>query len=403
MVQVGPDPPAAHPLHQVEGERPVFTHVGNKNLILVRFRDFDALGVQQHQNPFQPHAESDGRDVLFPDLGHQVVVPSAAADRQLAVLCFRHKFEHGLRVVIQAADDPAVHPVRDPRQGQALLQLSEVIPALVAQQIQHTGRVLCQLLALFLLAVQHPQRVPLKAVAAAFAHFADPAAEEFLQPAVVHGTALGAADAVDLHAQVFHAEIRQQVVRQQDQLRVRRRLLRAEAFQPELVVFAQAEIANNARQMASMNQNFALQSALQECCCENRAGIADLKYTVATENCADRTQSMQNTRDIIENASRNTQAILDKLCALELDGVKNQLAQAQRENNGLQNQLNMATLRESQTAQNAFIQNGFAQEVDALYNRLNNCPVPTTPVYGRTPIFTCNSNNGCGCGCGNGF
>lgn len=167
--------------------------------------------------------------------------------------------------------------------------------------------------------------------------------------------------------------------------------------------FAQAEIANNARQMASMNQNFALQSALQECCCENRAGIADLKYTVATENCADRTQSMQNTRDIIENASRNTQAILDKLCALELDGVKNQLAQAQRENNGLQNQLNMATLRESQTAQNAFIQNGFAQEVDALYNRLNNCPVPTTPVYGRTPIFTCNSNNGCGCGCGNGF
>lgn len=166
--------------------------------------------------------------------------------------------------------------------------------------------------------------------------------------------------------------------------------------------FAQAEIANNARQMASMNQNFALQSALQNCCCENRAGIADLKYTVATENCADRAQSAENTRDIIENASRNTQAILDKLCALELDGVKNQLAQAQRENNGLQNQLNMATLRESQTAQNAFIQNGFAQEVDALYNRLNSCPVPTTPVYGRTPIFTCNSN-GCGCGCGNGF
>ena len=93
--------------------------------------------------------------------------------------------------------------------------------------------------------------------------------------------------------------------------------------------------------------------------------------------------------------------IIDKLCALELDGVKNQLAQAQRENVGLQNQLNMATLRESQTAQNAFISQGFANEVDALYNRLNTCPVPTTPVYGRTPIFTCgcgNQNAGCGCG-----
>ena len=155
-----------------------------------------------------------------------------------------------------------------------------------------------------------------------------------------------------------------------------------------------------ANQIADMQQNFAMQSALQNCCCENRAQTADLKYTVATENCADRTQSMQNTRDIIESQTRNTQAILDKLCQLELDGVKGQLAQAQRENVGLQNQLNMAALRESQTAQNAFIQQGFSNEVDQLYNRLNNCPVPTTPVYGRTPIFTCNNNSGCGCGCG---
>lgn len=92
---------------------------------------------------------------------------------------------------------------------------------------------------------------------------------------------------------------------------------------------------------------------------------------------------------------------MDKLCALELDGVKNQLAQAQRENIGLQNQLNMASFRESQTAQNALITQEFSNEVDALYNRLNSCPVPTTPVYGRTPIFTCN-NGGCNCG-GNGF
>ena len=122
---------------------------------------------------------------------------------------------------------------------------------------------------------------------------------------------------------------------------------------------------------------------------------------MATENCADRTQSLMNTRDIIDSQTRGTQAILDKLCALELDGVKGQLAQAQRENVGLQNQLNMANLAASQTAQNALIQQGFSNEVDALYNRLNTCPVPTTPVYGRTPIFTCN-NNGCGCGCGNG-
>lgn len=155
--------------------------------------------------------------------------------------------------------------------------------------------------------------------------------------------------------------------------------------------FAQSEIAANARQMADMNQNFAIQSALQNCCCENRASIADLKFTVGQEGCADRAALSNSTRDIIESQTRSTQAILDKLCQQEIDTLKER-------NLSLQNQLNMATLRESQTAQNALIAQGFSNEVDALYNRLNNCPVPTTPVYGRTPIFTCN-NNGCGCGC----
>ena len=175
--------------------------------------------------------------------------------------------------------------------------------------------------------------------------------------------------------------------------------------------FANAETAANARQMANMNQMFGAQTAMMQgfntlgsqfadCCCENRLGLADLKYTVATENCADRTQSMQNTRDIIDSQNRGTQAIIDKLCQLELDGVKAQVEAKNDRISELQTQLNMANLAASQTAQNALIQNGFANEVDALYNRLNSCPVPTTPVYGRTPIFTCNNN---GCGCGNNF
>lgn len=166
--------------------------------------------------------------------------------------------------------------------------------------------------------------------------------------------------------------------------------------------FAGVEQGANARQMADMQQMFGIQSALQNCCCENRAGIADLKYTVATENCADRTQAMQNTRDIIDSQTRSTQAVLDKLCQLELDNVKAQLAQAQRDNIGLQNQVNMASFRESQTAQNALITQGFANEVDQLYNRLRSCPIGTVPVAGSTPLFSCNpsfnGNNGCGCG-----
>lgn len=150
--------------------------------------------------------------------------------------------------------------------------------------------------------------------------------------------------------------------------------------------FYGAEIAANGRQTGLIQQLFGVQTAITDCCCKQSANTADLKYTIATE--------AGNTRAA---NTANTQAILDKLCALELDGVKGQLDQARRDNISLQNQLNMATLRESQTAQNAFIQQGLNNEVDALYNRLSNCPVPSTPVYGRTPIFTC-QNNGCGCG-----
>lgn len=175
--------------------------------------------------------------------------------------------------------------------------------------------------------------------------------------------------------------------------------------------FSQAEIANNARQIANMQTAFAGQTAMaqgfngvQSQVAQNNyntaSGLADVKYAIATEECATRNASATNTRDIIENCNKNNQAVLDKLCQLELDGVRNQLAQAERDNIALQNQLNMATLRESQTAQNAFISQGFANEVDQLYNRLSNCPVPSTPVYGRTPIFTCPQNQNMGCGCG---
>ena len=153
-------------------------------------------------------------------------------------------------------------------------------------------------------------------------------------------------------------------------------------------------------EIANLNRSFAEQTANTQGFTGVNSGIADLRYTAATEACATRTQSAQNTRDIIDAQTRGTQAILDKLCALELDGVKGQLAAAQRENTALQNQVNMAAFRESQANQNALFQQGMNAEVDALYNRLSNCPVPSTPVYGRTPIFTC--NNG-GCGCGNGF
>lgn len=156
--------------------------------------------------------------------------------------------------------------------------------------------------------------------------------------------------------------------------------------------FANAETAANSRQMANMNQAFnnqlstvqgfnSVNSALCDASAENRLGQANLTSTILSENCADRYEAAKNTRDIIESGNRNSQAILDKLCQLELDGVKAQVDAKNDKIADLQRELSMADLRASQTAQNAFISQGFANEVDQLYNRLNSCPVPTTPVY----------------------
>lgn len=169
--------------------------------------------------------------------------------------------------------------------------------------------------------------------------------------------------------------------------------------------FSGVEQSANARQIANMqtafanqtamNQGFnAVQSQLAQCCCDNRLATCQTQNIVQNEGNATRFADANNTRDIIDSQTRGTQAILDKLCSLELDAKNDTIA-------NLRQQIAMKDLAASQVAQNAFIAQGFSNEVDQLYNRLNSCPVPTTPVYGRTPIFTCsNNNNGCGCGCG---
>ena len=150
-----------------------------------------------------------------------------------------------------------------------------------------------------------------------------------------------------------------------------------------------AEIAAANRQMANMNTAFDLSRQFADCCCENRLGIANLNSTILSENCADRAALADGLKDVLINQTANTQRILDQLCNDKIDAKNEKIADLER-------QLSMKDLQASQIAQNSFIAQGFANEVDALYNRLNTCPVPTTPVYGRTPIFTC--NNGCGCG-----
>ena len=149
--------------------------------------------------------------------------------------------------------------------------------------------------------------------------------------------------------------------------------------------FANAEVArcnseiNNMQtayqnQIASMNQRFAdaqminggfdnISAQLAQCCCDNRLATVQTNNTIVSEASKNR-----------EVMLASTQRILDQICHDKIDSKNEKIAELQR-------QLGTAQ-------QNAFIAQGLSNEVDQLYNRFANCPVPSTPVYGRTPIFT---------------
>ena len=110
--------------------------------------------------------------------------------------------------------------------------------------------------------------------------------------------------------------------------------------------FANAETAATARQMADMQQEFALQTAmmqgfnaqqaqLAQCCCENRLATANLQADIARENCADR------------------QAVADGIQAILVKLDQQDLFAERRENDNLRQQISMLQLAASQTAQTA--------------------------------------------------
>lgn len=136
-----------------------------------------------------------------------------------------------------------------------------------------------------------------------------------------------------------------------------------------------------------------LSHQLAQCCCDNKAAIADVKYAMATESCATRNTIQNTTRDIIDNANANSRAILDFL-------TQDKISSLQAENQALKFQA-------SQSAQNAYIGATVDSAVAELIRRTgNDCPQPSYIVQPPQPVtFPTNccgqvnyAGNGCGCG-----
>lgn len=161
--------------------------------------------------------------------------------------------------------------------------------------------------------------------------------------------------------------------------------------------FAQAEIANNGRQIANMQQAFAAQTAmnqgfngvqsqLAQCCCDNRAAIADTKYALATEACATRTANADNTNALLNALNGGIQSIKDQLCADKIESKNDIIAQ-------LRSELMFARGQASQDIQTAAIQAGQR----TLANEIEQYVLPTPrPAYVVANPNCCQPYGGCG-------
>ena len=135
--------------------------------------------------------------------------------------------------------------------------------------------------------------------------------------------------------------------------------------------FAQAELSRSNQQAALMQQLNAMQMQAANCCCENRAAIAQVRYDMATQACDTRNTVNTAARDIIDANNQNSRAILDFL-------TQSKLSDLQTENQNLK-------LAASQAAQNNY-----------LVSQLRPSPIPAYTV--QNP-YCCNQFACCGCGC----
>lgn len=147
----------------------------------------------------------------------------------------------------------------------------------------------------------------------------------------------------------------------------------------------------NANEIASLNRSFAEQTANAQGFNGVQAGLSDVRYTVAQENCQDRYEAAQNTQNIITALTAGIQSIKDDLCKDRLDAER-------RENANLRSELMYARGQASQVDQTAQLRASQLAANTALLNELRSCPIPAQPVYGNQAIFTCPQNqNTCGC------
>jgi hypothetical protein len=152
--------------------------------------------------------------------------------------------------------------------------------------------------------------------------------------------------------------------------------------------FMSAELSRANQQAALMQQLYGMQRAADNCCCENRAAIAQVRYDMATQACDTRNTVQTSTRDVIDALNAGFRGIDQRLTMQELAAKDARIAEQDR-------QLFMAALTGSQAAQT----DSLKTYVNNQFTYYNPRPVPSFSVPTPFQYAGCSNGNGCsGCG-----
>lgn len=124
---------------------------------------------------------------------------------------------------------------------------------------------------------------------------------------------------------------------------------------------------------------------LSDCCCENRAAIAQVRYDMATQACDTRNLIQSTTRDLIDNQNANFRALMDYQVNREMREKDAKIAELQNAASQAAQNNYLAALSDAQTAE--------------LIRRINPTPVPAYQVPAPYPYCGQSGWQYGGCGC----
>ncbi len=190
-------------------------------------------------DPIETEPEADRRRRFAAEFLNEIVIAAAATERVFLPFAIgRPDLEHGLRVIIETADQPRIDRIREFELVEIFEKRLEMRTGFIVEKIQGLRRRRRELDALVLLAVEDAERIRLETVAADLTKFLLLGLKESDERLFVPLSGFRDADRIHLEFDILETELSDDAIRELHDLRIENRIVFAEHVEISLPEFA---------------------------------------------------------------------------------------------------------------------------------------------------------------------